>query len=113
MGHENFVQAFGFGRLGGGDETRAAAFAAIAQQGELANDQQFTAGIAQANVHLAGIVFEDPQLDNLLGQLPGVVVGIFLSHAQQYDQTTANRASRFVLDGHRSLGYALNDGTHW
>ena len=70
------TESLGHFRRRGVDEARPAALAAIAQQRELADDEHRAADFGQPAVHLAVVVVEDAQSDDLLGELPGVVVRI-------------------------------------
>src|SRR5208282_690847 len=68
-------------------------------------------------IHLAVVVFEDTQTSNFLGQIRCVSLGVFVTHAQEYQQSQANLAADPlvagpIVDADLGTADALYDGTH-
>jgi hypothetical protein len=60
-----FVELFGQLGLGGSIEAGSATLSAVAVQGKIADEQNRTADIEQASVHLAVVILEDTQIYQL------------------------------------------------
>ena len=66
------VQVFGLRGRCGLHETRSTSFATVTPQRELTDHQHVAADFSQRAIHLALIVFEDPQPDQFLCQEIGI-----------------------------------------
>jgi len=104
-------------RRGRGVERRALAAADISIQGELRNHEHAAAHVLRAAVHLAVLVFEEAEARNLLGQISCVGLGVFVSHAQQNQQSQADLTagpvvSGLIIDSDFGAAHALHDGPH-
>ena len=98
-GQELFVQGIAQFGTGGVGEAGAAALAAVAVEGELADNQDLAADGVQTAVHLAVLVFKDPQAQGLLGQVTAFLLGVVGAHAQQDQKTGADGAVDFAVNG--------------
>jgi hypothetical protein len=109
---ESLVEPLGDLRRRGGDETGPAAFAAVAEQRELADDEHRPADIDQRQVHLPIGIVENAKLHRLVGKLLGVGFHIALLHAEQHEQAAADLTDDLAVDGDAGPGDALEDGFH-
>src|SRR6218665_1203203 len=91
---------------GAGRAAEAGAVAAghVGRQGELRDDQQAAAHVLQAQVHLAGRITEDAQLEHLGDQLLGLGLAVRVLGADQQQQAVLDGAYRGA--GHVDLGPA-------
>ena len=85
---------------------------AIGQQRELADDQHAAPDLVDAPVHLALIVGERAQADDLVGELLGVCVDVSPGNAQQDEPALANRADDRALDLDRGSTHSLESRAH-
>ena len=90
----------------------AAALGAVAQQGELGDHQHAAAGFRQGPVHLALVILEDAQVNDLVGQPVGINFGVAIGHAQQDHQPGADFAHHFAGHGDTGPADPLYDGFH-
>lgn len=104
--------AFSLVRRCGAGEARPHARTGIGRQGELADQQQAAAGVAQRPVHLPGLVGEHPVTQQALGHAPQLGLGIARFHAHQRQQARTNLADRFVIDVDGSLADTLDKDEH-
>jgi hypothetical protein len=91
---------------------RATTLATVAEQGELRDHREPATRIEQRAVHLAGLVLEDPQMDQLLGQLRGIRRAVFDRHADQRKQARAHLGNPLALHLDRTARHTLRDGPH-
>src|SRR5262249_49851328 len=97
-GNEGLVEPLGQLRGRGLDEAWPAALAAVAQQRELAHDQERPVGVGKREIHLALGIVEDAKLDRLVGELLSVGLGVALLDAEQYDQAATDLAHDLIID---------------
>jgi len=109
---ELFVQTFGEFRFGSANETRPPAFAAIAQQGELADDQHLPADLQQGTIHFAFVILEDPQPRGLLCHVFDVAGLIVRGNAQQHEHAAIDLSHDFLVDDDTGPADALHAGSH-
>src|SRR5258707_2482383 len=75
--HEGLVELLGALRIAGPEQAGPPAAAHVREQRELRNDQRSSLYVHKTDVHPAGLVREDTQIDDLVGELAnGVVVVI-------------------------------------
>ncbi len=67
---------------------------------------------SHGQVHLAGLVLERPEPDDLLGQAVGVLVGIPFGDPEQDKPADADPADDLALDLDRRAGDSLEHGPH-
>ena len=90
-----FVEPFALGRRRGGGKARAVAARGVGGEGELADHQRRAAGIGQGEVHLAGVVLEDPAASAILAARASACgVAVALHRADQDQQAGADLADR-------------------
>ena len=106
------IQSVGFGRRRGLRKRRPIAFAAVAVKRKLRHHEQLAADFDDGSVHFSVIVFEDPQVLDLLGQKVGVGVAISFADAQKDAKSGADLADSDRIDRDTRLRDSLNDGTH-
>jgi hypothetical protein len=99
-------------RLSGGVEAGTAALAAVAVQGEIADQQDRPAHVLHAAVHLAGLVGEDTQIHNLVRHESGVVFAVTFADAQKDQQSLANLTHRLIVDFDLRLQHSLTYHSH-
>ena len=100
---ELFVKGIAQLGTGSADKVGTAALAAVAVEGELADDQHFTAYICKAQIHFIIFVGEDPQTQGLLSQVLAFTLRILGANAQEDQKTTANLAVYLAVD-HNGCG---------
>ena len=110
---ERFIERNSDGRRSGIDETGAAAFTAIAVEGELADDQDAAAGFGDIEVHFAVGVAKDSEARDLVGQPVGAIGRVVMRHAEQDEQPPADLADDVAFDADAGFGDSLNEGTHF
>ncbi|MPN02467.1 hypothetical protein SDC9_149683 [bioreactor metagenome] len=110
MRHKVFIQAAALIRRGRVGEARAVAAARVGRQGELAYHQQAAVHVLHAAVHLARVVAEDAQLQNLGQQLVGQLVAVALLGTQQHQQSLPDLADGLASHVHTCLAHALQYG---
>lgn len=81
-------------------------------EGKLADHQHSAFRLGQVAVHLALLVSEDAQADDLLRQPAGVVGSIADLDAEQDEQAVGDPADDLAADFHAGLAYSLHHGTH-
>ena len=109
---EFVVQPLGKLRRRGVGEARPPAFAAIAEERELAHDQHRPADFDERAIHLAVVIFEHPQTDDLLREPIDLRRTILRPHAQQHQQAAADLARHRAVDRHPGLAHSLNTRSH-
>lgn len=109
---ELIVQGFSLFRPGRFDITGTAAVAGIAVQGELRNDQHLPAFIEEGVIEFPLVIFKDPQVDDLIGQVADVIVCILDGHAQEDRQAAAGLPCQDAVRRHRGLQGLLYDSSH-
>ena len=88
------VQRLGLLGRRGVHEARAVALARVAVEGELAHAQDLAAGVRHRAVHLAVLVLEDPQREQLAREPVGVLGAVAAAHAEQHEQAGPISATR-------------------
>lgn len=119
-GHPFFPQERGetrhqwLGHLRGSSigETGTPTLASVAVEGELRDHQHAATHIGQGQVHLAGIIFEDPQVGDLTRQDERLFLSIAVRHSQQHQKSTPDLADQPAFYSHRSLAHPLHHGAH-
>src|SRR6266545_1891570 len=92
-------------------KARPAAPAHVGEQGELGDDQGGTADVDQAQVHLPGLVREDAQVDDLVGQpAHGAAFVVTCGTHQQHE--TASDGCRVAIPADRSGAHTLRNHSH-
>lgn len=109
---EMLIEPLGCRRRRGLREGRPIAFAAIAIQSELGNDQDFAAVVDDRAVHLALVVFKDAETLNFIGKGGGVILVILFTDAQENAQSRADPADGLLPRGDAGFGDSLHDGAH-
>lgn len=92
------------------DERGAAAFAAVAQQGELGNHQHAAVDIHERAIHFSVFVLEYAQMHNFVRQPDGFFLCIVKGHAEQYHKPCVDGAHFATCYGDAAFGDPLYDG---
>jgi len=90
----------------------AAAFAAVAVQGELGDDQQLAADIDERTVHHPVRIIEDAQMQDLFHHPGKILVGVAAVDAQEDDQPFGDGAGDLPVDLDLGPADTLDDGSH-
>src|SRR5437879_501184 len=106
------VEPFGFRGLGGVNEARAAASTAISKQGELADDEDTSPDIKNAEVHLALTVVERTEAKDLVGEPGRVFLGVAAGDSQQNQPAQADSPHALLIHLHRRSAHSLYDSPH-
>ena len=109
---DGFVEGDGLFGARGGDERGAVAFACVAEEGELRDEEDGAPDVFEGQVELALGVIEDAELGDLLCDLRRVVFGVVVGDAQQHEKTVGDLADGFIVDFHGGFGDALDNGAH-
>jgi hypothetical protein len=104
------VQSVGLLGRSGVHEGGAAPLSAISPKGELRNNQYVAPDIHDRPVHLSVVVGKDPQVEDLVGEIPDVFRTVLAPHAHQYQDTAADASHTGPADTHLRLGNPLNHG---
>lgn len=115
FGDEEFVKAFRRFRRGRVDESGPVAFDAIAEEGELADDERGAADLRQVEVHTAFGVVEDAERDDFFRQIADVVFVVADADAEQDEETAVDlsgNATAFGFDRDARGSDALNASSH-
>src|SRR5207302_423198 len=86
--------------------------AAVAEQGELADDQRGAAGLGDVAVQLPVLVLEGPEVDDLLGQAVGVLRRIAPRDSQQDEPARPDPPDALAVDLDRGPRDPLQDRAH-
>ena len=97
---------------GGLIETRATAFAAVAMQGELADQQDRAVNIIDAEIHLTVFIGKNTQVDDLVGHKLNVGFGVIMGNTQKNQQTSRNLTGDLTFDFNLGAFNSLNDCSH-
>lgn len=111
-GGEVKVKTLGLGRVGRLGKAGPAPGAAVAQEGELAHHEHRAAGLRHVAVHLALVVLEGAEVDDLLGEAVGVVVGVAPRHSQEDEPADADPSDAFALYLDRRSHHPLQHRAH-
>ena len=97
-GHKEFIQRHG--QLGTCRSSKGgtASLLAVAEQGELGDDQGRPAHIQQGQIQLAALVFKNAEVDYLFGQPLGLFDRVILTHTQQDEKAPLDGPAHFSLD---------------
>lgn len=101
----------GLGLLGRGRiyKRRPPAPAGVRQQGELAYDQNFAPGVQHRPVHPAGVVGEDSQVSNLIGEPAGTGIRIIPGDPDQDDKAGPDFGDELAVDPDGTPADPLDD----
>src|SRR5690606_36834983 len=108
---ELLIEAAGVVGSSGAGKPRAVA-ASLGGQRELADDQRLALHVEQGSVHPPLVVREDAQVHRLARQTPGLLVGVALHGADQHEDSRADLADDFVIDGDRCACDSLDEASH-
>jgi hypothetical protein len=114
----SFDERFGLFGAGGGDPARTTTLRGVAVERELADDQHLTADVGDRAVHHPGVVVEDPQTQELVGQLVGERLGVVVGDPDEHAQSRADRAGDLPLgvvggpELDRGTGDTLHERSH-
>ena len=106
------VEVLGNWGRGGLDEAGAAAFAAVAVQGELRDGEHAAADVENRAVHLALVVGEDAQVSALFSAEAQRLVVVALTEADEQEQATADLGAELIIDADAGLADALDEDFH-
>ena len=112
LGNELLVQLSGDRGRSGGDEAGTFAFATVAQECELADDQQLAANVLDGEIHFVVGIREDAEPADLVDQVVEVLRGVALLDSQQHDQAVGDGADTLVRDDDLGMADALNNRFH-
>ena len=73
---------------------------------------RFLDKVQQRPVHLARVVVEYAEVDDLVGQLDGVFGFVVGRHSEQHEQSSADRADDLAIDGDAGFADSLDAGAH-
>jgi hypothetical protein len=91
-------RSYSHSRVGGAGEAGPIAAADVGGQGELADHQGLAADVDDRAVHLAGVVLEDAQVDDLARQEVYLAFAIAVLHAQQHEKPGPDRRDSLSID---------------
>ena len=107
----HFLVAADLGRRGA-DEAGPPALLAVAEQGELADDQHRPADVLHASIHLALVIGEDAQPDDLVRQPAGLLGRVRRRDPEQHHQALADGPGDLVMNQYSRPPGALEHRTH-
>ncbi len=110
--HEPLVERDGDFRPGGGDERRAVPLLRVGEQGELGNDQGAVPAVEHGEVHLLVVVFEDPEVRDLLREEVRFCFRIVLVDAEQDEKSAVDRPEGLPFYDDAGGGDPLDDSFH-
>ena len=110
--HEIVVETLGVGGRHGVGETRARAFAGVAIERELRDDEDGAGDVGDGAVQVFGVVGEDAEGEEFFDHPVGVRGGIVFSDANEREQARTDFADDLVVGFDRGAGDALHDGFH-
>jgi len=93
-----FVKRFGQLWLSGGIKAGSAAFAAIAVEREIADEQNRASDVLDASVHFAGFIREDSQVHELVGHELGIGFSVALADAKENEQSPFDFTNGLALN---------------
>ena len=102
-----FVKALGLLRRGGFGKVGAAALAGVAVEGELADYQQLRPDVPGGAVKAILLVGENPQVERLVHQIPGVLCRILGGYSQKHHQPRPDTAYLLFVHGYCGPGHPL------
>ena len=106
------VKRFGSGRGSCTIEGGPATLGAVAGQGKLRNGQNPATHISECQIHLSGIIFKHPQINDLFRQPVGIYLAVPLLHAKQHQYTPADLAHRLARYIYPCTVYSLDNRFH-
>ncbi|MDX6669939.1 MAG: hypothetical protein QOI91_302 [Solirubrobacteraceae bacterium] len=107
---EPLVERLGVLGAGRGDVGGTVALPRVAVERELGDAQDLA--VAQRLVHPSLRVREHPQRADLVGQAVGLLLGVAVAHAQQHQQTRADRRHLRTVHGDRRPRDPLHQRAH-
>ena len=110
--HEPLVEWDGDFRPGGGDERRAVPLLRVGEQGELGDDQRAVTAVEHGEVHLFLVVFEDPEVRDLLREKVRLRLGIVFVDAEQDEESAVDRPEGLPFHDNVRGGDPLDDCFH-
>jgi len=90
----------------------SSAFSAIAIQRKLRNNQERAAGVDDVEVHLACIVWKDPQTEQLVGAVIGRLRSIRVGNSDKDHQAGTYRRHYLTIDSYTRLSNSLDHQSH-
>lgn len=106
------VERLGLLRGRGLGEGGTAAFAGVGVEGELADDEEFGAGVEGGVVEAVLAVGEDAEVDGFVDEVLGIGGGVGGGDAKEDEEAGADAAGFPAVDGYGGVGYALEEGAH-
>lgn len=85
---------------------------AIAVQGELGDNQQLGSDVTRAEVHLAGVVVENPETGDFVHQPVRILIRVFPFDSQQDQKSAGNGTGNFAVGLDPRTGDSLQDRFH-
>jgi hypothetical protein len=98
---------------GGVDERGPSAFARVGEQRELRHDERRPTDRREIQVRLALGVAEDPQPDDLRGELLGVGLNVVVTHPDEQQVAGADRGDLVAVNRHRGTRDTLQYDPHY
>ncbi len=108
-GEEGFVEGDGGFGGSGAVETGAGAFAGVAKEGELADDEAVTADIEEGAVEFVGLVGEEAEVWYFIGQPVNILLGVFSGDAEEDEEARIDMACDCAVDAAGGGVDALED----
>jgi len=62
--------------------------------------------------HLAGVILEDAQVDDLVREVVRVRLRVLLPHAEEDEQAGTDGGDGLAVHGHRRFRHSLHDRAH-
>lgn len=110
--HAVVEEALRLVRGSGRGEIRAAAAAGIGQESELTHEEEAPVYVKWSEVELVVGIGEDAQVDDLLHDVVGVLLGIAAGHADEHDQSRPDAPRLLTVDADAGPADALHEGFH-
>ena len=93
-------------------ERRSAARAGIGPERKLRDEPQRAAAVCEGKIHLALIVLEYPEANDLSGQVRGIPLGVPIPNADQHEQAGPHFCDALFPYVDARLRHALHHRTH-
>ena len=112
-GDHFLIQGNGYIRFRGPDIGGAIAFFGSCVQGELAYQQNIAAGLFYGEVHYAGIVIKDPQIDHFSAEPVGIFCNVGVFNTDQHEQPFPDGCFQMTFDADSRMAYTLDNNPHF